>query len=242
MNRLTSTIIILLLAAGTALAKRPNFEQDRTPSPISLKLQLGVGLNTGSQPGYDYLSEAGVVNGDLLYRLSPHTSLVPVSLSFFFYSGAPASGQTFQGDYQPRLAGGANGYVDPGFYPSPFYDPFYYGYYGQGYYGYRSYSPPNLAWGVSLTPGIRFQTAEGDLFNFYGQAGAGIYQHNQKSSSYYGVGRLSRTSPAVRAEAGVEIIAYHYVNLLVGGGYMWIGDNPAFNGLVQLNLGVRLGF
>lgn len=236
MHKLTGLTIILLLASSLILTA------DSNPDPLSVKLQLGVGLNTGNQPGYDYLSEAGVISGDLQYRLSPHVALVPVSLSFFFYSGSPASGQASQDAYQPRLAGSMGGYVDPGFYPSPFYDPFYYDNYGPGYYGYRGYSPPNLAWGVSMTPGIKFQTAGHDLFNFYGQAGAGLYRHNQKSSSYYDVGRLSQTSPAARAEAGVEIIAHQYVNLMVGGGYMWIGDNPAFNGLVQLNLGVRLGF
>jgi len=236
MNRFKSLIIIFLLSAGAALAKDADFD------PLSLKLQLGVGMNTGNQPGYDYLSEAGVVSGDILYQLSRHVSLVPVSLSFYFYSGAPASGQTLQRAYQPRLAGNAYGYVYPGFYPSPFYDPFYNGYYGHGYYGYGGYSPPSLAWGVSMTPGIRFKTSGHDKFNFYGQAGAGLYRHNQKSSSYYGVGRLSQTSPAARAEAGVEIVVHQYVNLLVGGGYMWIGENPTFNGLVQLNFGVRLGF
>ena len=236
MHKLTGLTIILLLAASLALAKVSN------PDPLSVKLQLGVGMNTGNQPGYDYLSEAGVVSGDLQYRLSRRVALVPVSLSFYFYSGSPASGQASQGAYQPRLAGARTDYVDPGFYPSPFDDPFYDGYYGQGYYGYRGYSPPSLAWGVSLTPGIKFQTAGHDLFNFYGQAGAGLYRHNQKSSSYYGVGRLNHTSPAARAELGVEITAHQYVNLMVGGGYMWIGDNPAFKGLVQLNLGARVGF
>jgi len=167
------------------------------------------------------------------------TQRVPASVSFYFYSGG-GNNQNYSGYYQGYDRGRSMGYVDPGMY-SPFFYPDYYSY-GYGYYPYRSYSPPSLAWAIAMTPGIKFQTHGGNLFNLYTQFGAGVYHHNQNSSSYYGVGSLHRTSPAARFESGVEVIVKQNVNLLIGGGYMWIGNNPAYNGLVNLNLGVRLGF
>lgn len=235
MHRLACVTSILLLAASLAAAA-----DDSEWGALSIKFQAGVGMNTGSLPAYDYLATSGIVSGDLHYRLNRHVALVPVSLSFYFYSGTPASSQAYPDAYQQQRTGrsGGYGYVEPGIY-SPFFYP---SYYGSGYYGPYSNSLPNLAWGLSFTPGIKFQTAGRNLFNFYGQAGAGLYRHNQKSSSYYGVGRLINTSFAARTEAGVEIILKEHLNLLAGGGYMWISNNPAFDGIVHLNMGVRVGF
>jgi hypothetical protein len=239
MHRFTYLALIALLATGT-LAAADNDELD----PLSVKFHVGVGMNTGNLPSFDYLSTAGMVGGDIHYRLSKNVALVPVSLSFYFYSGSPTGTGNYSGSFiEPRgrnrsNLGSVNSYVDPWLNPS-FYYPSYY--YGSGYYGYNP-SPPNLAWGVSMIPGIKLQTSGRKLFNFYGQLGAGLYSHNQKSSSYYGVGRLSNTSFAARGEAGIEVIAFEHVNVVVGGGYMWLHSNPAFDGIVHLNMGFRVGF
>ncbi len=240
MRWLTYMVVITLLAVSPLAAA----DKDE-PDPVSVKFQVGVGMNTGNPPAFDYLSTAGMFSGDLHYRLSKNVALVPASLSFYFYSGGPASSQSRSGGFVEQRTGRTsrgtttvNSYVDPWLTPS-YYDQQYY--YGGGYGGYNQ-SPPLLAWAVSMTPGIKFQTHGRQLFNFYGQLGAGVYSHNQNSSSYYGVDRLSSTSFAARGEAGVEIIAFEYVNFLVGGGYMWVRNNPAFNGIVHMNMGFRVGF
>ncbi len=238
MRGLTYMVVITLLAAGSLAAAAA----DR-PAPLSVRFQVGVGMNTGNPPAYDYLSTAGMVGGEIHYRLNKNVSLVPASLSFYFYSGSPAVSRNSSGGFAEQRGsranrGGGSRYVDPWINPS-YYDQSYY--YNGGYYGYGR-TPPNLAWGISMTPGIKFQTAGRQLFNFYAQVGAGVYSHIQKSSSYYGVGRLSNTSFAARGEAGVEVIAFEQVNVVLGGGYMWIRNNPAFGGIVHLNMGFRVGF
>ena len=236
---------LLCLALITLLAATAFGAADKTePDPLSLRVRAGVGMNTGNIAAYDYLTTAGMVGGDISYRLNKNVALVPVSLSFYFYSGSQSQNYNNSSDGSPRRRSNSgrlastNSYVDPWIYPS-FYNTDYY-YYG-GYGGYYR-NPPNLAWGVSMTPGIMFQSTGRQLFNFYGQLGAGVYRHNQKSSSYYGVGRLSQTNLALSSEAGVDIVAVENVHIMLGGGYMWIHDNPAFNGIVHLNMGFRLGF
>ncbi len=239
MHRFTYLALITLLAASS-LAAADNNELD----PLSVKFQVGVGMNTGNAPAFDYLSTAGMVGGDIHYRLSKNVALVPMSLSFYFYSGSPTGTGSYSDGFIEQRGrnrtnlGSVNSYVDPWLTPWYNYQPYYY---GSGYYGYNN-SPPNLAWGVSMIPGIKLQTSGRKLFNFYGQLGAGFYRHNQKSSSYYGVGRLSNTSFATRGEVGVEVIAIEHVNVVAGGGYMWVRGNPAFDGIMHLNIGFRVGF
>jgi hypothetical protein len=232
--------VLALVLVSVSVARAYDDDVDR----LSVRAQVGVAMNTGVAQGYDYLNTAAAFSADFQYRVTKNISLVPASMSFFFYSGAESNGNNYYGSDNTSLVRGSGSenrlaWVEPGIY-SPFYYPDYY--YGGGYYGYRNYSPPTLAWAMSMTPGLKLQTSGRNLFNLYAQFGAGVYHHNQNASSYYGVGRLHKTSPAARAETGAEVIVSENVNLLIGGGYMWIGNNPAYNGMVNINMGVRLGF